>query len=400
MNSTSHSLLTAGSALDSAPSTAARLAVRLVTTSEAFYALEPHWDSLLERSAVRTPFMTWDWVSLWWETHGHGCKLRVAVIDDPRTGEPLAIAPMIIGRPRDGSRRALRHLTFLGGIGEDASQGMDFLVPRGQEAALTPLLCQVFRKSVMRFDVIDLPTMHEESPNIAHCRTALSTFSRAGDRCAPQKSFLMSLPPTWEEQMNLWRSKDRVAFRSKWRKLMDEHQGRALLGGTDLPADKAFDELWRLHGYRFEGEHSMFLNEGMSRLHRALVQRWTPRGRILLPLIEADGKIVAARYGFAFEGKYWSYQTGYDPEYAKLSVGKLSLGWAAQCAIQHGLTEIDHMPGDARYKEEWSTHTRTVRHLEAFNHLSLTAAVFRLIRAARRQRAAHSPPNTTEAPAA
>jgi hypothetical protein len=43
------------------------------------------------------------------------------------------------------------------------------------------------------------------------------------------------------------------------------------------------------------------------------------------------------------------------------------------------------MPGDARYKEEWSTHTRTVLHLEAFNHLSLTAALFRLLRTVRRR---------------
>ena len=370
-----------------APAAAGARPVRLITSEQGFRALEPCWDKLLARSAVRTPFMTWDWVSLWWEHHTGWGRLRIAVVDDPRTGEPAAIAPLMIGRPPEGRRRALSHLTFIGGLGDDASQGMDFLVPAGEEQMLTPLLCQVFRKTARQWDVIDLPTMHEESPNRPWIQKALGNFARSGERCLPQRSFLMSLPASWDEQLALWKSKERVAFRSKWRRLMDEYQGKALQGGVDIPALDAFDELWRLHGTRFEGRHSLFLNDAMGQMQRALVQRWSPQGRVMLPLLEANGQIVAARYGFAFEGKYWSYQTGYDPEYGKLSVGNLSLGWAAQCAIAAGLREIDHMPGDARYKEEWSTHTRRVLHLEAFNSLSLKAALFRALRAVNRRRA-------------
>ena len=364
----------------------ARTSVRMVTSEAGFLALEPFWDALLERCAVRTPFMTWDWVSLWWQHRKQGNKLCIAVVDDPHTGRPAAIAPLMTGRPLDGRRRALRHLTFIGGLGEDASQGMDFLVPAGEEAALTPLLCQAFRRFLMQWDVIDLPTVHDESPNRPLFQAALNRFARGGERSLPQRSFLMSLPPTWDDQMALWKSKERVAYRSKWRRLMDEHQGRALQGGADLPALQAFDELWRLHGTRFDGRHSKFLNDSMRQIQCDLIQRWAPRGRIMLPLLEAEGQIVAARYGFAFEGKFWSFQSGYDPSYGKLSVGNLSLGWAAQCAIERGLKEIDHMPGDARYKEEWSTHTRRVLHLEAFNPLSLSATLFRLLRAVRRRR--------------
>lgn len=365
---------------------ASRLEPRLVTTEAGLRALQPHWDSLLEQSATRTPFMTWDWISLWWEQHRGSCQLCTAVIDDPITGRPLAIAPLMIGRPRQGFRRSLRHLSFIGGIGEDASQGMDFLVPEGLEEKLTPRLCRVFHRAVLRWDAIDLPAVHAESPNLPHFRTALSRFAQSGERTPPQESLLMSLPGTWDEPMKTWKAKRRAMFRASWRKVMDEHQGRTLQGGIDLPAGAAFDELWRLHSLRFEGRHSMFLNPRMRALHQSLVQRWAPSGRAMLPVIEAQGQIVAARYGFAFDGKFWSYQTGFDPSFSKYSVGTLSLGWAAQCAVQRGLTEIDHMPGDARYKTEWSTHRRIVHNLEAFNRLSLTATFFRLLRAFSRNR--------------
>ena len=372
-------------ALQAASLARAPVKLRIVRDEAGFMALHPSWDKLLQCSAVRTPFMTWDWVTSWYQQHRDHCQLCIGVLDDFTTGEPVALAPLVISRPLLGPRKTLRHLTFMGTVGEGGSQGMDFIVPAGKEEQLTPQLTVLFKRTQLRWDVIDLPTMHEESPNLPFLRSALARHAQAGERSAPQNSYLMSLAGSWEDQMATWKSKERVSFRTKWRKLIEEHNGRLLQGGIDYPAEQAFDELWRLHALRFEGQHSSFLSEQMRQLHRSLVARWSADGRAMLPLIEADGRIVAARYGFAMNGRYWSYQTGYDPAYSKLSVGILSLGWTAQCAIARGLHEIDHLPGEARYKSEWSTHTRRVVHLETFNRLSLTGAVFRLMRGLKRR---------------
>lgn len=357
---------------------------RVVTDEPGLQALEPHWDALLERCVVRTPFMTWDWVSVWWREHHQKARLCVAVAEEAQSGTPRGIAPLLIGRQPSGPRKALRHLTFIGCLGEDGSQGMDFIVPAGDESVVTPLLCRVFRDQVMHWDVIDLPYVHEESPNLPFFRTALGAFAGSGERDAPLLSHLLDLPGTWDELMSSFKSKQRVAHRTKWTRLMDGNAGRALAGGRDLPLEAAFDELWRLHEARFEGRHSAFLNPEMKRLQQELIRRWGARGRIVLPLLEANGSIVAAHYGFALFGKHWSYQTGFDPACANLSAGILSLGWTVQCAIEKSLREFDHMPGDARYKQEWSTRVRRVCFLEAFNYLSLTSLTFRTVRALNR----------------
>ena len=361
--------------------------LRIVRDEAAFLALAPHWDALLARSATRTPFLTWDWVSLWWRYLGRGCTLAMGVVDDAASGLPLAIAPFIIGKEPDGPRRHLRHLTFMGCIGGESSQGMDFIVPREHEAALVPLLCETFQRTRGDWDAIHLPTLHEESPHLPAMRAALAAFAASGERMGAQSCFLMALPTTWDEQVATWKSKERVIYRTKWKKMLEQHQGRALRGGTDLPWQQAFDELWRVHAMRFEGRHSLFINDRMKAFQRELIERWAPLGRIVLPLLELDGSIAAARYGFAYEGKYWSFQAGYDQQYANLSVGKLSLGWTTQCAIENGLREIDHLPGEESYKEQWSTHKRRVLHLEAFNPSSPRAALFRLLRRLKRNRA-------------
>ncbi len=384
----------------SAASVLAPLSVRLVDTDESFHALQPHWDALLDRCAVRTPFMTWDWVSLRWEQQRGHCKLCVAVVDDPVTRQPLAIAPLMIGREQSGARKALRAFTFIGCLGEAPSQGMDFIVPKGHEAELTPRLCQVFHRMRSHWDVIDLPTMHGESASLPLIRQALAEFAHVGERQPPQTCYYMALPASWEEQMAAWKSKERCIFRSKWRKMMDEHAGRALQGGKDMPAAEAFAHLCRLHSLRFEGSHSLFINEESLGFHTRLIERWMPQGRVLLPMLEMDGKIAAARYGIAYAGTCWSFQAGYDPAYSQMSVGKLSLGWAVECAIQRGLAAIDHLPGGSGYKEEWSTHTRTVYHPEAWNPFSAASLLFRGLRALKRRRAPTVPTSPQEVPAA
>jgi len=380
----------------SAPPSLSKLPLRLVESEKAFLALKPFWDELLAKSAVRTPFMTWDWVSLRWEQQRSHCKLCMAVIDDPATGAPLAIAPLIVGRERTGARKALRTFTFIGCMGEAPSQGMDFLVPAGLEAELTPRLCEVFSKTRIPWDVIDLPTIHGESLNLPLIRQSLQEFANPGERQPSQTCYYMKLPDSWEAQMNLWKSKERCIFRSKWKKMMDEHAGRTLQGGRDLPEAEAFAHLWRLHGLRFKDCHSLFLNDESRTFHSKLIERWAPQGRILLPLLEMDGVIAAARYGIAYGGTYWSFQAGYDPAYSQMSVGKLSLGWTAQCAIEHGLTAMDHLPGGSGYKEEWSTHTRTVFHLEAWHPFSAASLLFRGLRALKRHRDKNAAPKFEE----
>ncbi|MDB6138837.1 MAG: cellulose biosynthesis protein CelD, partial [Verrucomicrobiaceae bacterium] len=234
-------------------------------------------------------------------------------------------------------------------------------------------------------DVIELPTVHGDSPNLPLLRQALSKFAQAGERQPMQTCYYMALPASWDDQLAAWKSKERCIFRSKWRKMTDEHAGRPLQGGRDLPVNEAFAHLWRLHGLRFKTEHSLFLNEESRAFHTRLIERWSPLGRVLLPLLALDGSITAARYGIAYGGTYWSFQAGYDPAYSQLSIGKLSLGWTAQCAIEQGLTSMDHLPGGGGYKEEWSTHTRTVYHLEAWHPFNPASLLFRSLRALKRR---------------
>jgi len=357
--------------------------LEIVRDEARFLALEPHWQSLLERSAIRTPFRTWDWTRTWWKHFRDRYQLRVGVLRDAHE-TPIAIAPFMLGREDTGTRQHLRHLTLVGGLGDVLSEGLDFLIPQGQEQTLIPHFAGLIRQLRSEWDVIDVPMLHEESPSLTSLTSLLASQGAAGSRSTPHPAHVLALPRSWDELLGTFSGNRRSDLRSKWKKLMNNHQGRALDGGRDLPGDAAMEALIGVHKMRFTAAESTFISDRAMAFHREMVQTWMPSGQVMISLLEADGRIAAGRYGFVYGGRYWDYQSGYDDDFRALSVGNLNLGWAVQNAISRGLSEYDHLAGDQAYKQAWSSRTRRLLHLEAFNRASPMSMLFRLIRSIKR----------------
>ena len=360
------------------------LSLSIIDHEAGFLALEPCWDALLERSAIRTPFLTWDWVSLWWQCYREDFTLRLAVLHDAR-GEVAGIAPFVLGRGVDGSRRWLRHLGFMGTLCEVASEGLDFIIPRGDEPRLAPLLAQVIPRTRAEWDIVELSTLHGESPNLGALRAAMAAVGPVEDRFAPIPSYMYELPPTWDAVLAAMSSRTRRQHRQHWLAIQQDHAARFLTAPADVPAAEAFEALLRLHAARFGEKESTFLKPRAIDFHRRLIERWAPSGRAILPCIELDGRLAVVRYGFTHFGCLWDYQTGYHPIYNGLSLGTMGMSWTMQCAMQRGLTVFDHLPGDQEHKRQRSTTSRSILHLETFNPSSPRALAFQLLRKARRK---------------
>lgn len=370
--------------------------LEIVRDEADFLALAHCWDGLLARSATRTPFLTWDWVSLWWEEYRSEFQLAVGVVRDV-SGAPMAIAPLVIGAPLEGARRHLRHLTFLGGIGEISSEGLDFIVPRGLEPALAPVLCAIFQRLRGEWDTTLLTMIPETSPNLPHIFSALAAPGAGARVVERHRSHMISLPDSWEgiemSHGQNWRSN----HRRKWKKMLTQHAGHPRQGGGDFPASESLDTLMALHARRWSADESLFLRERTRRFHRQLVQRWIPDNRLSIDILELDGAPGAATYCFHHDRRAWFYQAGWNANYSGISIGKMAVAWAVQCAIQRGLREFDFLPGDLAYKQEWSNAERHVVDVEAFDPRSPRAAAFRFLRFCKRQTTpVNSPPSPSQ----
>ncbi len=348
----------------------------LVRERNAFLALEPFWDALVDQMATRSPFMRWDWMRLWWEICGGEAQLAVGVLRDAG-GVPQAVAPLMLARQNDNARRHLVTLAFLGGFGAAHGERLDFIVPAGREDELTPRLCAVFALLRGECDIIRLNFLPQESANTPHILSALeSTFVRA---CVLNRnpSRYVTLPSSWEEI----EARHGASWRGNLRRSSKAFTPRYL---QDRPAH-AFGELCRLHAYHFPvGESSFAVGASLS-FHSRLTELWMPQGRAIIPALEREGAVVAAIYGFIERDEFFLYQMGWDAAHARLSPGKVALRACVNEAINRRLRTFDMLAGDHGYKLQWCDSTRWLLDLEAHNPSSWRATTFHALRSVRRR---------------
>lgn len=359
------------------------LSLDIVREVDGFHALQPFWDALVEQMATRSPFMRWDWASLWWEECRNEARLVIAVLRDAE-GVPQAIAPLMLASEADPVRKHLVTLTFLAGFGEAHGERLDLIVPAGQEDELTPQLCRVFKLLQRECDNVRLNHLPEESPNRPHVLAALEeAFSHAGVLNRNICRFI-NLPAAWEDYEVRHGSKWRNSMRRSWKTFEAEHAGIATQGGERTNIAETMKEFRVLHAMQWAEGVSSFTTEASWRFHQRLAARWLPQQRAWMPMLEADGKMVAALYGFVEREQFFHFQSGWERSLAKLSPGKLVIRWTVDCCIQRGLRVMDMLPSDYEYKRQWCDGVRWLLDLEAFNRASWRATAFRALRTLRR----------------
>src|SRR5262249_21736086 len=122
----------------------------------------------------------------------------------------------------------------------------------------------------------------------------------------------------------------------------------------------AFDRFLELHEKRWAGQGGSDAMGGAATLdfHREMVVRLAKEGRLGFDELWADGACRATIYGIRAGSSHCFYQSGYDPEWAKKSVGLVCLGLSIEAAQAEGARTYDLLRGTESYKFDWATRTR------------------------------------------
>ena len=114
-----------------------------------------------------------------------------------------------------------------------------------------------------------------------------------------------------------------------------------------------------------------------------------------MPFIMVDGEPVGSIYALCHRGEVMIYQLGWDKRYASISMGNMGIRATLDEAIRRGFQRVDFLPGEYRYKRDWSSHVRHVSDLECFHPWHLRPLAFRTLRSLKRRfTKVESPPAT------
>ena len=324
------------------------------TLHKNFSEINPQeWNDLLSTSITDTPFLRYEYQSVWWENLGggewHSQNTQLVLVTAREDEKLVGIAPLFIseyeGQPA---------LLLVGGI--EISDYLDLIVRMEDHARFLAGLLDFLASdlsetgSPLRGDwpCLDWYNLPDSSPTLAALKleSVHRGWSHLEETYHPTPR--IALNGSFEEYLSRVEKKQRHEIRRKTRRA--EESGRNVRWYISDMQDMEAE----IEGFLSLMEHdegkAAFLQEAMRVQMRAIIRTAHEHGWLWLAFLEADGQRIAACLNFDYNNKLWGYNAGVNRDFMELSPGWVLLGYTLQWACENNRSEFDFMRGNEDYK--------------------------------------------------
>jgi CelD/BcsL family acetyltransferase involved in cellulose biosynthesis len=332
-----------------------KLVVEEVSGAEALSSLAPEWKALFNATNA-SPFLSWEWISAWHKWLGREKHPRLFCA---REGG-LLVGLLALGeeeRRLKGTPARVRRISFLGDqLG--GSDYLDVLALPGYEQDCANVLFGHIAKHI-EFDILELDGLPCDSPSAPWLAWRFGGDTNFKYRIEPRyvcPQVRLDMP--WEE---LLRSSSRSTYFSRNMRRLQKLPGFDHRVVTDpAHAVEAFERFLALHelSWADRGGSSATGRQSLKDFHRDAVVRLAFAGRLRFEEIWIDGACRASLYGISGGERYCYYLSGYDPAWAKHSLGGAVIGLSIAGAVERGVKFYDMLRGAELYKFDWANESR------------------------------------------
>lgn len=313
-----------------------------LTVGEAsFDTLRESWDALLPSAITPFPFQSIGWAEAWLCVFGGDAQPLLLAIRD-EAGALIGIAPFALQQTALG-----RTVRLMGG--DDVTDYLDIIaaerdVPRVWRAVVDYLL------SIRgQWDAIDLHCLPHWSPS--HETVALLLSETLYVRTVQEEVCpVVPLGGSFDAYLRALPKKERHEVKRKARNFERDAPSGTLRLLTDRDdALAALPDFFRLHRLSAP-DKERFLTPAVEAFFRAMTGAMADAGRLRLSFLDVENEPVAAMFTFAADGRLLVYNSGFDPAFARISVGMVLTGMVIEDAANSGLALCDFLRGNETYK--------------------------------------------------
>ncbi len=306
----------------------------------------------LSRSTHLSPFLSWEWMSTWFDHFG-GCRTAF-LLKAYRDNKVIGILPMFHSdlKPIRANRKRLA----LMGEGPGGADHLDLICDPGDfDDAFFWIMSFLLNRR--EFDSINFDSLAGGSQAIGLLKRISHSKGCELERFAIQPAGFcpqIDLSTGWESVLN--NGKRAANFKRRLKKIekRPDFEFRTVVGPEGAGA--AFERFLRLHQRRWEqsGGSELTGHPKLEDFQRALVPRMAQAGLVRFDEIWLDGECRSSVYGFDDGRTFYYYNSGYDLDYADLSVGLVLIGLSIKSAVERGNKVYDFLRGDETYKFDWA----------------------------------------------
>ncbi len=314
-------------------------------------ALREEWRALFDAAASPSPFLSWEWLHTWWRSFGGSRRLWILEVRDGGGG--LAGALALSSRPGFGARR-----WQLVGNGVTGADGLDVLARAADAPAVREAVAGALGDALTTWDVLDLEDLPCGSPTVAALGRAMA---RRGVSVRAERGFscpAFAVRGTFEQHLAGIRRRETFGRRVRW--LARQPGFRVDVATTPAEARDAIEDFLALHRLRWAEEGGSYgIPPGPAeQFHREVAPLLAERGWLRLYRLHVQGRAIASVYGIELTGRFYYYQSGWDPAWSARSPGAVLVGRTVEDAYARGLTDYDFLRGTEPYKLDWASDRR------------------------------------------
>ncbi len=321
---------------ESAATQAPSIDCELVSCSLRLEELEEDWRELWSLLPDGTPFQSPDWLLPWWKHYGEGQLFSFAFWDGARL---VGLAPLQVFRSASDPTRRV----FLLGTGN--SDYLDVLFhPEWRRACWNALMAEIHRRS----DCWDVCSFQRLRPGSPLLEEIVEPLGWCVEQAQQVPCVAIDLHDLRHGSVMLRRSQ------SYARKLQGVHR-YSFEEASAATLYEFSDALERLHQQRWreEGCRGALSTARDRSFHRMVARRFLNAGMLMFYGVRMARRLIAVIYGYRVRNGVYSYLSGFDLEYARKSVGAITIGYAVQRAIDSGCHAFDFLQGKENYKYTW-----------------------------------------------
>lgn len=165
---------------------------------------------------------------------------------------------------------------------------------------------------------------------------------------------VLDLPDSFDAYLAVLAKKERHELRRKRRRY------EAAVGEVRFKRETESGRLFEqfVHFHRMSpGSKGSFMTEEMEAFFKSLIALpgWSTDA-----LVDGDGEMMAAGFGYFDETGYYLYNSTYDPSHGEISPGVVLLGVLIELNIERRSPVFDFLKGDEHYKYRLGAHARSL----------------------------------------
>jgi CelD/BcsL family acetyltransferase involved in cellulose biosynthesis len=325
---------------------------------------EQAWTTLLARSNADALFLSWDWLTLWWDSFSGVLSAALEILAFYREGDLIGVAPFYRRRVVRSRVLPATSVQLIGVSWRDPetpiSEYLDVIAIAGEtdsvrRACAQALLCErAWSEWVIGFTDAGqqwCEAFGRVNGGQQYVRDLDRRVSYQADLSQGFGEYLRSLGQS--TRRSLWNLRRRLA--QQGRVSFEQLSCAEIAGGLS--------DLNRLHQLRWQ--RPAFAGAGLD-FHTRLAARMASRGELALSRLRVGGQVVSVLYDIRKGARQYNISMGFDPAFSRrVSLGLIHLGHAMEAAAEGGVSTYDFLAGFGKRSDYKSHLSQSCRNLSS-----------------------------------